>query len=113
MEEKLDLKLGYASEDLIKKLNGYYKPVWRADQLRADTEKISGYPAPAENGAMLPYDQPGNNALGLRNNNPGNLRSAPNTTGRNGGFVTFENPNDGLAALSRQLMLFGDRGKTR
>ncbi|HEJ9146302.1 TPA: hypothetical protein SML79_000265 [Serratia marcescens] len=110
-KEKLDLKLGYASEDLIKKLNGYYKPVWRADQLRADTEKISGYPAQAENGAMLPYGQPGNNALGLRNNNPGNLRSAPNTTGRNGGFVTFENPNDGLAALSRQLMLFGDRGK--
>lgn len=110
-KEKLDLKLGYASEDLIKKLNGYYKPVWRADQLRADTEKISGYPAPAENGAMLPYGQPGNNALGLRNNNPGNLRSAPNTTGRNGGFVTFENPNEGLAALSRQLMLFGDRGK--
>ncbi|MEL5408766.1 hypothetical protein [Serratia nevei] len=109
-KEKLDLKLGYASEDLIKKLNGYYKPVWRADQLRADTEKISGYPAQAENGAMLPYGQPGNNALGLRNNNPGNLRSAPNTTGRNGGFVTFENPNDGLAALSRQLMLFGDRG---
>ncbi|MCW6014893.1 hypothetical protein K1Y38_18905 [Serratia marcescens] len=109
-KDKLDLKLGYASEDLIKKLNGYYKPVWRADQLRADTEKISGYPAPADNGAMLPYGQPGNNALGLRNNNPGNLRSAPNTTGRNGGFVTFENPNDGLAALSRQLMLFGDRG---
>ncbi|CUZ14303.1 Uncharacterised protein [Serratia marcescens] len=110
-KEKLDLKLGYASEDLINKLNGYYKPVWRADQLRADTEKISGYQAQAENGAMLPYGQPGNNALGLRNNNPGNLRSAPNTTGRNGGFVTFENPNDGLAALSRQLMLFGDRGK--
>lgn len=109
-KEKLDLKLGYASEDLIKKLDGYYKPVWRADRLKGDLDKISGMPAPG-NGVSTPYGQPGNNALGLRNNNPGNLRAAPNATGRNSGFVTFESPEDGLAALSRQLMLFGDRGK--
>lgn len=109
-KEKLDLKLGYASEDLIKKLDGYYKPVWRADRLKGDLDKISGMPGPG-NGVSTLYGQPGNNALGLRNNNPGNLRAAPNATGRNGGFVTFETPEDGLAALSRQLMLFGDRGK--
>lgn len=109
-KEKLDLKLGYASEDLIKKLDGYYKPVWRADRLKGDLDKISGMPGPG-NGVSTPYGQPGKNALGLRNNNPGNLRAAPNATGRNGGFVTFETPEDGLAALSRQLMLFGDRGK--
>ncbi|HEJ7999078.1 TPA: hypothetical protein SMI16_004548 [Serratia liquefaciens] len=109
-KEKLDLKLGYASEDLIKKLDGYYKPVWRADRLKGDLDKISGMQGPG-NGVSTPYGQPGNNALGLRNNNPGNLRAAPNATGRNGGFVTFETPEDGLAALSRQLMLFGDRGK--
>ncbi|MDU3934375.1 MAG: hypothetical protein E7G96_13430 [Serratia liquefaciens] len=111
-KEKLDLKLGYASEDLIKKLDGYYKPVWRADRLKGDLDKISGMPGPG-NGVSTPYGQPGNNALGLRNNNPGNLRAAPNATGRNGGFVTFETPEDGLAALSRQLMLFGDRGKNK
>ncbi|CAI1502968.1 Uncharacterised protein [Serratia grimesii] len=114
-KEKLDLKLGYASEDLIKKLNGYYKPVWRADRLKGDMEKATGPQAGNQTNSNVgmgtgPYGQPGNNALGLRNNNPGNLRAAPNTTGRNGGFVTFETPADGLAALSRQLMLFGDRG---
>lgn len=115
-KEKLDLKLGYASEDLIKKLDGYYKPVWRADRLKGDLEKATGPQAGNQKGNNIgtgpgPYGQPGNNALGLRNNNPGNLRAAPNATGRNGGFVTFETPEDGLAALSRQLMLFGDRGK--
>ncbi|BBI92817.1 hypothetical protein [Serratia symbiotica] len=90
-KEKLDLNLGYASEAILKKLKIYYNP--------------SGEP-----GISTPDSQPGNNALGLRNNNPGNLRSAPNTTGKNSGFVTFGDPGDGLAVLSRQLMLYGDRG---
>lgn len=114
-KEKLDLKLGYASEDLIKKLNGYYKPVWLADRLKGDLEKATGPQAGNQTGNNVgmgqgPYGQPGNNALGLRNNNPGNLRSAPNATGKNGGFSTFSSPLDGLAALSRQLQLYGDRG---
>ncbi|WP_269935810.1 hypothetical protein [Serratia liquefaciens] len=114
-KEKLDLKLGYASEDLIKKLDGYYKPVWRADRLKGDLEKTTGPQAGNQRGNNIgtgpgPYGQPGNNALGLRNNNPGNLRAAPNTTGKNGGFSTFASPQDGLAALSRQLQLYGDRG---
>lgn len=114
-KEKLDLKLGYASEELIKKLDGYYKPVWRADRLKGDMEKAIGPQAGNQTGINVgmgqgPYGQPGNNALGLRNNNPGNLRAAPNATGKNSGFVTFENAGDGLAALSRQLQLYGDRG---
>ncbi len=114
-KEKLDLKLGYASEDLIKKLDGYYKPVWRADRLKGDLEKATGPQAGNQTGNNIgmgpgPYGQPGNNALGLRNNNPGNLRAAPNATGKNGGFSTFSSPQDGLAALSRQLQLYGDRG---
>lgn len=48
-KEKLDLKLGYASEDLIKKLNNYYKPAWRAEkvgkQLQSDLEQVV-YPTP-------------------------------------------------------------------
>ncbi|CAI0839951.1 Uncharacterised protein [Serratia proteamaculans] len=111
-KEKLDLKLGYASEDLIKKLDGYYKPVWRAERLKGDLEKATTPTSGNINTGtgQTPYGQQGNNALGLRNNNPGNLRAAPNATGKNGGFVTFENPGDGLAALSRQLQLYGDRG---
>lgn len=53
---------------------------------------------------------PSNNARGIRNNNPGNLRVAPNAAGSDGSFVQFSNPTDGMAALSRQLMLYGDRG---
>ncbi|QLH62311.1 hypothetical protein [Serratia symbiotica] len=114
-KEKLDLNLGYASEDLIKKLDGYYKPVWRADRLKGDLEKATGPQAGNQTGNNIgtgpgPYGQPGNNALGLRNNNPGNLRAAPNATGKNGGFSTFASSYDGLAALSRQLQLYGDRG---
>ena len=114
-KEKLDLKLGYASEDLIKKLDGYYKPVWRADRLKGDLDKATGPQAGNQSGNNVgmgqgPYGQPGNNALGLRNNNPGNLRAAPNATGKNGGFSTFASSQDGLAALSRQLQLYGDRG---
>ncbi|SMB46849.1 conserved hypothetical protein [Serratia proteamaculans] len=53
-KEKLDLKLGYASEDLIKKLDGYYKPVWRADRLKGDMERIV---LPAPNNVVNPIDQ--------------------------------------------------------
>ncbi|MER3009203.1 transglycosylase SLT domain-containing protein [Serratia nematodiphila] len=48
-KEKLDLKFSYASEDLIKKLNNYYKPAWRAEkvgkQLQSDLEQVV-YPTP-------------------------------------------------------------------
>lgn len=45
--------------------------------------------------------------LGLRNHNPGNLRPAGATTG----FQTFGSDEQGLAALARQLLTYGDRGK--
>ncbi|WP_156294056.1 lytic transglycosylase domain-containing protein [Serratia oryzae] len=38
-KEKLDLTIGYASEDLIKKLDAYYKPVWAAERLNNDLER--------------------------------------------------------------------------
>lgn len=48
-DEKLDLKFSYASGDLIKKLNNYYKPAWRAEkvgkQLQSDLEQVV-YPTP-------------------------------------------------------------------
>lgn len=45
LKEKLDLKFSYASEDLIKKLNAYYQPVWAAERLYNDLERAK-VPAP-------------------------------------------------------------------
>ncbi|CAI1642725.1 hypothetical protein [Serratia proteamaculans] len=111
-KEKLDLNFSYASEDLIKKLNGYYKPVWRANQLKGDMEKANMSPASDVNSvpSQAPYGEVGRNSRGLRNNNAGNVRAAPNAVGHDGGFPIFANPRDGNAALARQLMLYGDRG---
>lgn len=46
---------------------------------------------------------------GIRNNNPGNLRSWGNTP-RVGGFAAFPNAQAGLSAMARQLGLYGQRG---
>lgn len=111
-KEKLDLNIGYASEDLVKKLNNYYKPVWRADQLKDDMEKSLSYQTGnvTQWPSREPYGEAGGNSRGLRNNNAGNVRSAPNAVGHDGGFPIFANSRDGNAALARQLMLYGDRG---
>ncbi|MGJ5648914.1 hypothetical protein ACMGC7_18545 [Morganella morganii] len=54
------------------------------------------------------------NRRGLRNNNPGNLIAAPNSTGYDYGndhrYVKFESSRDGIAAMSRQLMLDAEDG---
>lgn len=54
------------------------------------------------------------NRRGIRNNNPGNLIAAPNTTGRDYGnnhyYAQFANSRDGIAAMSRQLMLDAENG---
>lgn len=109
-DEKLDLRLGYASGDLVKKLNSYYGPTDKASQLQKDVQAMYAQP-PSSVVPPLSFNQPGNNnARGIRNNNPGNLRSAPNAVGNDGSFPIFSNPNDGLAAMSRQLQLYGGRG---
>ncbi|CAH0197252.1 hypothetical protein SRABI106_01448 [Rahnella aquatilis] len=109
-DEKLDLSLGYASGDLVKKLNSYYGPTDKASQLQKDVQAMFAQP-PSSVVPPLSFNQPGNNnARGIRNNNPGNLRSAPNAVGNDGSFPIFSNPNDGLAAMSRQLQLYGSRG---
>ena len=54
-DEKLDLKLGYASPDLVKKLNSYYGPSDKAKQLQQD---VSGLyvnpPATVNPGGVAP-----------------------------------------------------------
>lgn len=113
IKEKLDLRLGYASGDLLKKLNSYYGPVEAANQLQQDVKGLYVQPpySPGTNSPPMSYNQSGGgNARGIRNNNPGNLRVAPNAVGNDGAFAVFDKPDDGLAAMSRQLQLYGDRG---
>jgi hypothetical protein len=52
----------------------------------------------------------GNQALprGLRNNNPGNLRSWP-CAGSSGGYAAFASPEDGLKAAGRNLIAYQDK----
>lgn len=52
---------------------------------------------------------------GIRNNNPGNLeyrgqRGAAREAGNDSRFAKFNSMQDGLAAMSRQLLLYGSRG---
>lgn len=103
--DKVGLDYGYMTDGFRDKYQAWQKPNEAVNQLQSDLQAAS---EPVE--SVINYGQPGNNAIGLRNNNPGNLRAAPNSTGKNGGFSTFASPQDGLAALSRQLQLYGDRG---
>ncbi|UUE37971.1 hypothetical protein L0Y26_08695 [Pectobacterium aroidearum] len=107
-KEKLDLHLGYASDDLLKKLNAYYPPISQANQSQQDLRAINR--PQAFGNEKVPYNEAYNNALGLRNRNPGNVRTAPNEIGKNNGFSVFADSKDGLSAMARQLMLYGDRG---
>lgn len=112
-DEKLDLNMGYASGDLVKKFNSYYGPTDKAKELQQDVKGLYVQPpySPDPNSPPMSYNQPGGgNARGIRNNNPGNLRVAPNAAGNDGAFAVFDKPDDGLAAMSRQLQLYGDRG---
>ncbi len=109
-DEKLDLRLGYSSGDLVKKLNSFYGPTDKARQLQKDVQGLY-VQGPSSVEPPLSFNQPGSgNARGIRNNNPGNLRAAPNAVGNDGSFPIFSSANDGLAAMSRQLQLYGGRG---
>ncbi|WP_129991830.1 hypothetical protein [Rahnella sp. CFA14(1/10)] len=110
LPEKARVNIGYLDDDLKKKLHGWYGPTDQAHQLQKDVQAMYEQP-PSSVVPPLSFNQPGNNnARGIRNNNPGNLRSAPNAVASDGGFPIFSNPNDGLAAMSRQLQLYGSRG---
>ncbi|PWC12961.1 hypothetical protein [Brenneria corticis] len=107
-KERMDLNLGYASEDLIKKLREYYPPDLRQGGSAINRPQVPALPVLPG----VPYNERANNARGLRNNNPGNVRSAPNAVGNDGEFEIFSSSEDGLSAMARQLMLYGDRGNS-
>lgn len=63
------------------------------------------------------HDKFNPNTRGFRNKNPGNLRDANNKIGLQGHgddtMAVFVSDRDGLAAMSRQLMLDAEKGKNR
>ncbi|KER01542.1 hypothetical protein LGZ99_23165 [Photorhabdus temperata] len=110
------LSWGSTNDDLEKKINDRYGAAWEAEK-----RKREGYKAPNIPTLGIQYPKLKNkpkikkDSFGLRIKNPGNVRDAPNgigyVQGKNGTFVKFGNNHDGLSALARQLMLYGDRGK--
>ncbi|MDQ2565375.1 hypothetical protein RBJ04_17615 [Klebsiella michiganensis] len=108
--ERLNFTLNRPDPEVEKKLNARYGAMWQAYSLQDDLSVISTPKVPGNN--KIPYSDGINipNTRGFRNHNPGNLRDASNTTGKNGGFSTFASDDDGLSAMARQLMLYGDRG---
>lgn len=107
--ERGQVDAGFMTDAVRKRYDANYRATDSAIQLQNDLSAIS---QPQSNVARgnVPYGETRNNAIGFRNNNPGNLRAAANATGKNGGFSTFANDADGRAAMARQLMLYGDRG---
>lgn len=105
--EKNQLTAGVMTDESRKKYHQYFYNQDRSRQLSEDVNAITR-PQPAR-GPVI-YNPNGKNTLGFRNHNPGNLRDASNTTGRSRGFSTFSSDDDGLSAMARQLMLYGDRG---
>lgn len=72
-----------------------YSPAEKA-KLAKDHPTLANLIAGTDTGAPA-----GSAPLGIRSNNPGNLR-----TGANGGFGRYATPAEGLAALGRQLNLY-------
>ena len=107
--ERGQVDAGFMTDAVRKRYDANYRATDSAIQLQDDIAAINR-PQPGTNRGNIPYNQAKNDAIGFRNHNPGNLRSASNSTGTNGGFATFANDDDGLAAMARQLMLYGDRG---
>lgn len=105
--EKNQLTAGVMTDESRKKYRQYFYNQDRSQQFRDDVNAII---RPETSRGPIVYSPNGKNTLGFRNHNPGNLRDASNTTGRNQGFSTFSSDDDGLAAMARQLMLYGDRG---
>lgn len=108
---------GFMTNAVKKRYESWYHPIDVANQFQQDINSINKkHTAGLSSDNHGIFNQPRNNSLGLRNHNPVNLRSASNETGKeysekSGYFSTFSSDEDGLAAASRQLFLYGDRGK--
>jgi len=91
-------------QDIDKQLAEQFPDWFGKDYNKRYGTTPEGDTAPA---AAPPVDA--NSPLGIRNNNPGNLRAAPGAT-TVGGFARFGTLGQGLAAEQRQLSIYGRRG---
>ena len=107
--DRVMVNAGLMTDGVRKQYDSRYRATDLSQQLQGDIAAISR-PQLGVTRGNVPYGEARNNAIGFRNHNPGNLRDASNTTGKNGGFSTFANDSDGMSAMARQLMLYGDRG---
>ncbi|MGC8343669.1 hypothetical protein [Pantoea ananatis] len=107
--EQVNLITGQITDKQRRDLRERYGLSEQANVLQGDIAVALKAPTPVIPAAYTGQGS-GANARGIRNNNPGNLRAAPNSSGSDGDFVRFPTPHDGMAALSRQLQLYGDRG---
>ncbi|MDE9495870.1 hypothetical protein KKJ09_20375 [Xenorhabdus bovienii] len=117
--EKFRLLRGKPDEILQKKLDDRYGESWekqkKAHEAKTAANKIPALPKYEAPNYPNPLKSTGKKPRGIRNNNPGNLTDAPNAVGKDYGnghvYMKFATPHDGITALSRQLMLHGDRGQ--
>lgn len=93
--------LGYLNTNEFNTTYGAYKA--RQGQQQVDNA------LPPSSGNAIPYAAPPGSPRGIRNNNPGNLRSwgsAPVV----GGFARFQNAAQGLSAMAGNLLVYMNRG---
>lgn len=105
--EKNQLTAGVMTDEARKK---YHQNFYNQDRSRQLLRDVNAITRPAPVRGQIPYSPASKNTPGFRNHNPGNLKAAPNSTGKRGKFSTFASDDDGLSAMARQLMLYGDRG---
>ncbi|MDE1494895.1 hypothetical protein KKJ25_08000 [Xenorhabdus bovienii] len=117
--EEFRLLRGKPDKNLQKKLDDRYGESWekqkKAHEAKTAANKIPALPKYEAPNYPNPLKSTGKPNRAERNKNPGNLRAASNAIGRDGpdkkkSFVIFNSMHDGLTAMSRQLMLYGDRG---
>lgn len=105
------VSLGFMTDNIQKE---YDK--WQKEHTPPKKEEpIPDYGQTPDN--WIQHDKFNPNTRGFRNKNPGNLRDANNKIGLQGQgkdtMAVFASDRDGLAAMSRQLMLDAEKGKNR
>ncbi|MDE9557039.1 hypothetical protein KKJ06_16800 [Xenorhabdus bovienii] len=118
-KERLSLTINKPDEGLQKKLDDKYSELWekqkKEHEAKSKAKDIPQLPKYEEPNYPNSLKSTGKKPRGFRNNNPGNLIDAPNAVGKDYGnghvYMKFATPHDGITALSRQLMLHGDRGQ--
>lgn len=110
MNSKLDDQSQALGKDYQHKLFGSAFDEMQPTALNPEQKPL---PLPTDPQTQMLQD-PANTPLGIRNNNPGNMR--PNgdnwqgMTGQQNGYLTFDSPESGVRALAKNLMSYDKQG---